>query len=186
MPSIYNLETIKTPRLTGLLLDIFTMLLTLPLVGRFILQFLKRKNRVQDVISFAEASHSISDGDELQPLMPIYYPIHELSAEEKIMHESMVKECPLDIAQLAKKIAASSSTTSNNTKFRHWSISDYTTQYTNKTITPSQVIERIISSIENMNSKSVVTHMNVDELRKQAIESTKRYESGNWKSIKSQ
>ena len=86
MSSIYNLETIKTPRLTGLLLDIFTRLLTLPLIGRCILQLLKRKNRVQDVISFAEASHSISDGGELQPLMPLYYPIHEMSAKERSLN----------------------------------------------------------------------------------------------------
>jgi len=175
--SIYNLETIKTPRLTGLLLDIFTRLLTLPLIGRFILQFLKRKNRVQDVISFAEASHSISDGGELQPLMPLYYPIHEMSSEQSSMHESMVQEYPLDLAQIVFSMSTSSYTTSN-TKFRHWTISDYTTRYTNKSITPSLVIERIISSIEEMDNKSIVTHMNVDELRKQAIESTKRYESG--------
>ena len=176
MSSIYNLETIKTPRLTGLLLDIFTRLLTLPLIGRCILQFLKRKNRVQDVIKFAETSHSISDGGELQPLMPLYYPIHEMSKVEKSMHESMVKECPLDLAQLADKIATSSSTSQ---EFKHWTISDYTTQYTNKAITPSKVIERIICIIEKMNDKSIVTQMNVDELRKQAAESTKRYESGN-------
>jgi len=135
------------------------------------------------VISFAETSHSISDGGELQQLMPIYYPIHEMSAAERTMHESMVTECPSDIAQLAQKIAASSSTTSNDKEFKHWTISDYTTQYANKAITPSQVIERVICIIENMNNKSVVTHMNVDELRNQAIESTKRYESGQTKGV---
>ena len=168
MSSIYNLETIKTPRLTGLLLDIFTRLLTLPLIGRIILQFLKRKNRVQDVISFAETSHSI--GGEMQPLMPLYYPIHEMSTEERSMHESMIKETPLDLAQLAEKNATSSSANEGRGEFKHWTISDYTTQYANKAITPSQAIERIISSIEEMDNKSVVTHMNVDQLRKQAIE----------------
>ena len=123
---------------------------------------------------------------EIHHLLPLYYPIHEMTKEEHEMHQQMVKETPLNLKEIADVAAKalSASTPSNRCKedesFRHWTISDYTNSYSNGSITPIQVVDRLIIIIEEMNRQykncSVVTQMNIEEIRQQAAESTKRYQ----------
>ena len=93
------------------------------------------------MVEFASRSHSSLSNGSKEELLPLYYPIHEMSAEEKEMHEQMVKSSPLDLQELAsmKKLQRNESV-----EFRHWTISDYTRRYKDGSITPSQVAENII------------------------------------------
>lgn len=191
--SIYNLEAVKSPRLCGILLDVISRILRFPIIGSIILTVIKRKNKINQMVQFASSYHPCcqeddsegSSSDNLQLLLPLYYPIHEMTAYENDMHKRMVRECPLDLQQLAVMNTSMSSSTNDDggEQFKHWTISDYTSKYKNKEKTPSQVVERIISFISEMNeqnnNKSIVTHINVKELRSQATESTKRYQNGN-------
>mmetsp|Transcript_38200 Transcript_38200/g.81513 ORF Transcript_38200/g.81513 Transcript_38200/m.81513 type:complete len:598 (-) Transcript_38200:63-1856(-) len=170
--TLYNLKAVKSPRLCGRLLDLLSRIIGLPIIGRWIVELIKRRNHVDEMVRFATSSHP--------PLLPLYYPIHEMTAEEGAMHRRMAEECPLDLQELT---SVEHSKGARQQEFRHWTILDYTSRYMNGTTTPSQVADRIIDAINNMNDKnknlSVVTQMNVDQLRSQAADSTKRYRDGN-------
>lgn len=146
----------------------------MPIIGQLILEVIKQMNNIQRMIEFANRSHPcLGDGSNVE-LLPLYYPIHEMSAEEKEMHEQMVKNCPLDLQQLA----CMKQQQDESNGFKHWTISDYTCRYRDGSITPSQVAENIIEAIEAMDS-SVVCQMDAEAYRRQAAESTNRYKSGN-------
>ena len=155
MPPVYNLKSIRSPRLTGLVLDVFSRLLRWPIVGRLILSLLKKINDVPGMVRFANECHprAGADGGQPLPLYPLYYPIHDMTTEEEAMHHRMASKTPLDLGQLA----AMKRCVNEGHDFRHWAISDYTSRYSNGTVTPSQVVERIISVVEDMNSTSIVS-----------------------------
>lgn len=173
MALTYNLEPIKSPRLVGGLLDLFSRILRIPIIGQIILDFIKRKNKIHQMVEFANRRHPSLGNGTNEELLPLYYPIHEMTAREKEMHEKMADDCPLDLRQLAEMDQRE-----QPGQFRHWTISDYTSRYKDGTITPTQVAETIIKAIECMD-KSVVCQMNAKEYRLQAAESTKRYQHGN-------
>lgn len=129
-------------------------------------------------------------GGEPRPLLPLYYPIHEMGWEEEAMHRRMAREAPLDIRELSKMGEAEMEPPrdglgddGDRRRFRHWTISDYTSRYADGTITPSQVVDRIVRALEKVNEGgkrlSVVNHMNMEELRLEAARSTERYRDGN-------
>jgi len=161
----------------------------LPIIGYLILQFIKRQNKIHEMVAFATSCHPGREGGldddegEPQPLIPLYYPIHEMTAEEKEMHQRMVEEAPLDLHELSEMRQQRNGLEGDGEEFRHWTISDYTSRYLNGTTTPSQVVDRIIKVIEEMNAhgkkSGILTQMNAKELRLQASESTKRYRNGN-------
>eukprot|EP00581_Thalassiosira_minuscula_P002387 CAMPEP_0183749342 /NCGR_PEP_ID=MMETSP0737-20130205/68236_1 /TAXON_ID=385413 /ORGANISM="Thalassiosira miniscula, Strain CCMP1093" /LENGTH=553 /DNA_ID=CAMNT_0025985095 /DNA_START=105 /DNA_END=1766 /DNA_ORIENTATION=+ len=130
------------------------------------------------MVAFASKSHPRHEegegGGVPKPLLPLYYPIHEMTLEEEAMHQTMVKEAPLDLNELA---SMEHSLGALQHEFRYWSISDYTRGYLNGTITPTQVADRLIKILERMDS-TIVIRMNVEQLRSQAAESTKRYQNG--------
>ena len=160
----YNLELIKSPRLCGWQLVIFSRILRIPILGRILLELIKRKNKVQQMVNFANNAE----------VLPLYYPIHEMTMDEKEMHDKMVKQTPLDLRQLVNLVKTQQR---NDSSFRHWTISDYTNRYKDVSTTPSEVAENIIELIESMD-KSVVIQCNVNTLTKQAAMSTERYKSG--------
>lgn len=182
--SAYNLETVKSPRLCGRLLDVFSRLLRLPIVGRLICEFIKRKNRVDDMVRFAARCHpppgAAQEDGEPQPLIPLYFPVHEMTADEAARHLLRATEAPLDLTALAA--AEPGAEEDPRHAFRPWTIADYTGRYARGTTTPTRVVERILAALERLNaahgSASLVTAMNVALLRSQAAESTRRYRDG--------
>jgi len=138
------------------------------------------KNKINEMVRFAMMMTTKGT---------LYYPIHEMTREEEAMHRGMVKETPLDLKEVATmEMEPVSSSSINNAwqeeeeEFRHWKISDYTSRYLNGTTTPSKIVDRLIRIIQNMNDKSknssIVTQMNVEQLRSEAAQSTKRYQDG--------
>jgi len=205
--SVYNLDAVQSPRVCGRKLSLFSAFLRTPIIGNIFLEFIKKKNKTPEMLRLAETAITPrldnKDGNlsvqqlpnpQPQPLLPLYYPVHEMTEEEKEMHQKMAKDAPLDLSELASmsegqhpKVVSEglgSGSDENGVDFRHWTFSDYTTRYLNQTTTPSIVVEKIILAIEEMNDpqnknrSKLVIHMNVDDLRSQAAESTKRYESG--------
>ena len=126
------------------------------------------------MVDFANRHHPSQGKGLNEELLPLYYPIHKMTPQEKEMHETMAKEKPLNLHQLAMMETQRSS----SGQFSHWTISDYVRRYKNGTITPSQVIETIIHVIEGMD-KSIVCQINAKDLRSQAVLSTERYKHGN-------
>ena len=187
--SAYNLEAVKAPRLCGVPLDLFSRLLRLPIIGDSILDLIKKKNKIPEMVRFATSPRchqqegddvgSLDNNYDSQHLLPLYYPVHEMTKDEEEMHQKMVKEAPLNLRAIADVNAKDLSLASED-KFRHWTISDYTSRYLDGSITPTQVVDKLINIIEEMNrqnqNSSIVTQMNKEELRLQAAESTKRYQ----------
>eukprot|EP00957_Ditylum_brightwellii_P082146 6246921-Ditylum_brightwellii.AAC.1 len=74
-----------------------------------------------------------------QPLLPLYYPIHEMTEEGKEMHQKMAKDVPLDLSELAAMRkgqhsnvvleGSGSGSDENGVDFCHWTFSDYTTRF---------------------------------------------------------
>ena len=173
MALTYNLEPIKSPRLVGKLLDLVSRLLRVPIIGQLILEGAKRLNNIRRMVEFANRPHLHLENESNGELLPLYYPIHEMSSEEKDMHEQMVKECPLDLQQLVSMKRQQH----ESEQFKHWTISDYIDMYKDGTITPSQVAENIIKVVGSMD-KSIVSRFDAKQYRLQAAESTKRYQNG--------
>eukprot|EP00984_Skeletonema_dohrnii_P005301 scaffold1857_cov96-Skeletonema_dohrnii-CCMP3373.AAC.8 len=95
---VYNLEAVKAPRLCGLPLDLFSRLLRVPIIKEFILKLIKRKNKIPEMVRFANSPHchrleGEDDGslgnNDTQHLMPLYYPVHEMTKDEAEMHQRM-------------------------------------------------------------------------------------------------
>jgi len=183
--SSYNLEAVKSPRLYGRLLEVFSRLLRLPILGRAILEFLKKKNGVHEMVRFAARCHAPPGSGETEPqlLLPLYYPIHEMGPDEEARHHRWAEDAPLDLAELA----AVGHDASEGHPFMHWTIADYTRRYADGTTTPTLVVERIITAIERLHardgSSSIVIAMDLPRLRSQAAESTRRYRDGEVKGV---
>ena len=170
----YNLEAVDDLRLTGHKLMLFARILRVPILGNLILFILKKKYWV-DIVPFASG---ISD-------LPLYYPIHEMSAEEKQEHEDMVEmDTPSLIQHLAREQKNMVESSNAKHSFRHWSIIDYTSRYKKRDVTPTQVIEFLITSVEQINKKNpIITAMNKEALRLEAAKSTERYAKGQPKGV---
>ena len=167
-----NFEFTKGPRLVGNKLRFFVIMIRQPLLGSIITYLLKKQNGFSDVVKFATL---------LTEEYPLYYPIHEMSETERLEHQRMIDECKLEVAELARfqKNFVQKSPESGALFFRHWTISDYTTRYTNRDVTPIQVANALIQILEDISERNpIVVMMDKDRLRKQAEESTDRYRKG--------
>ena len=184
---VYNLEAVKSPRLCGVLLDLISRLLRFPIIGDTILKLIKKRNKVPEMVRFATSPQEGGENgsSSIDLLLPLYYPVHEMTKEEREMHQQMVKETPLNLKAIAdantKALSSASGKNRSEDEFRHWTISDYTSRYLEGSITPIQVVNKLINIIEEMNrqnqNSSVVTQMNIEDIRRQAAESTRRYQN---------
>jgi len=168
-PSSYNLEPVISPRLVGRKLIFFAFILRVPVIGNFILNLLKKKNKVREIVEFASGLSEF----------PLYYPIHEMSEEEKKEHETMIEKSPLVIADLASAQKDMLQVSDDEAFFRHWTIHDYTRRYSDGDVTPTQVIDSLIDIVEQLNKRNpIIIAMNKKELRMLAAASTERYAKG--------
>ena len=173
--SVYNLEPVASPRVVGYLLLIFPKILRLPLIGDFILKLLKKNNKFDNLYSFASTLTNL----------PLYYPLHNMRAEEQKSHEEMIRNSPLSLDELQTAFITADAGAEHHRKqdeenksfFRHWSISDFTSRYKKGEITPTQVAKRIINIVKETKDKNpLIIMLNEEDLLKQAEASTKRYE----------
>ena len=60
--------------------------------------------------------------------MPLYYPIHDMTDEEEVMHKVMANESPINLKELSNNRQHQFSEIEEDGQFRHWTILDYTSR----------------------------------------------------------
>ncbi|XP_047321262.1 fatty acid amide hydrolase-like [Impatiens glandulifera] len=171
---IYRRAYVKAPRMAGLLVKIFAMFLESRIFGPILLYFLKRNNLIHKLVSYAD----LEEDPVFVPLQP-YEDVKEqdvISIESNLSPSSQVQEA-IDCLNPSKTISSNI-----NSSFRRWTILDYSRAYTSGKINPRMVAERFIAAVQQSSEPSLdmsfFISYNVEDILRQANESTLRYETG--------
>ncbi|KAL8477434.1 hypothetical protein ACS0TY_029650 [Phlomoides rotata] len=164
----YIPANVKAPRMAGLLVKVFAWFLELPILGGIIIYFLKKNNLIQKLVSFAEIQEP-----------PLFVPLHPYQGNM----EKEVEYVEADMAPQEKvKNAVNCLQSSPPLSLQRWTIMDYCRAYKSGEITPTMVAERFISFVRESSSEelqmSFFIEYYVQDILKQAAESTLRYERG--------
>ncbi|XP_048233227.1 fatty acid amide hydrolase-like isoform X2 [Ricinus communis] len=167
----YLRANVKAPRMAGFLVKVFAWFLESWIFGPLLLYFLKRNNLIHKLVSNAELEES-----------PLYVPLHPFEElNEKQVEHVDNKLCPPERVQKAVECVPLS-LSSSNLAFRRYSIMDYSKAYSSGEITPLTVAERLIGAIGESCSPSLdmafFISYNVEDILRQARESTQRYQKG--------
>eukprot|EP00298_Acanthocystis_sp_HF-20_P013760 c20495_g2_i1.p1 GENE.c20495_g2_i1~~c20495_g2_i1.p1 ORF type:complete len:639 (-),score=294.78 c20495_g2_i1:28-1944(-) len=162
----YDMFELPPARLVGRKLRILGYLLKSPTTGNFICGNFFRNSPFSRLRPFAAKLH----------LMPTSFVIPRLSEEEtkkfQIAADDLKKRGFLSFVTPSKK----------HSGFRHLESIDFYNAYKSGKITPSQVAEEVIRLVGESHQGefdlSCVTQMEVESIRKQAIESDKRWKEG--------
>ncbi|XP_068640675.1 fatty acid amide hydrolase isoform X1 [Aristolochia californica] len=177
----YRPEVIKAPHLTGFTLRFFVWLLENPILGPPILSFLKKMNKIPEMMQ-----HTII------PENPMFRP--EFPPQEPEPGTVLVQEDNSAISRVESALACLPPykpsihwDSDPSHSFFYWTIRDYAHAYQSGRTTPSVVAEHVISVVEDSNNKkppmTFLISFSADEIRKQAAASTRRFEEGNPLSI---
>ncbi|KAJ0396872.1 hypothetical protein P43SY_002979 [Pythium insidiosum] len=158
----YDLETLESPRLTGLPLRAFSTLLRTPVVGRIMAKVLYAENRFIEIRRLAS----------FIPDQPLYYPFVDPPRDA-------VTESTLDLDAFAKQSADAKTAA---TAFKHWSIADYTSRYASQELSPVQVAKAVLAAIDESEKGEyplrIFIEKHDDEILAQARASAKRWAEG--------
>ncbi|MBA0873819.1 hypothetical protein Goshw_007608 [Gossypium schwendimanii] len=177
----YEHEVVKAPHLTGLMLKLFVRMVEAPVLGSLIMSFLKKQNKMVEMLQNTEIPEA--------PMFKPEFPPQDAEPSVVIVDE---ERKPEDRVELALKCLphydpASCWSGDSLPSFRYWKIRDYAYAYRSKLVTPSMVAEKIISVIEDCNYHKPPTPLlisfDAEDIRKQAAASTRRFEEGNQLSI---
>ncbi|GMI78719.1 fatty acid amide hydrolase [Hibiscus trionum] len=177
----YEQQAIQAPHLTGLMLKVFVRIIEAPIIGALILSFMKKKNKIVEMLQNTVIPE--------RPMFKPEFPPQEAEPSVVIVDE---EGKPTDRVKSALKCLphydpASCWSGDSLPSFRYWKIRDYAYAYGSKLVTPSMVAQQIISVIEGCNYHKPPTPLlisfDAEEIRKQAAASTQRFEEGNPLSI---
>ncbi|XP_062152308.1 fatty acid amide hydrolase-like isoform X1 [Alnus glutinosa] len=166
---------VKAPRMAGLMVKIFAWFLESRIFGTLLLYILKRDNLIHKLITNAEL--------ETLPLFVPLHPFEDLKEEEVKCIDSDLSP-PEQVQQAVNCLPISAEDIFGGIKpyFRWWTILDYSRAYTCRKITPRLVAERFIAAVHECCNPplqmSFFINYNVEDILKQATESTLRYERG--------
>ncbi|XP_027360983.1 fatty acid amide hydrolase-like [Abrus precatorius] len=171
----YLQANVKAPRMTGILVKIFTHLLECPLLGTLVLFILKGNNLIHKLITNAELEES-----------PLFVPVHDFEdikeKEVKWLDPSLSPPERVQLALDCLPISSEETLDGINPSFCRWTIMDYSKAYLSGDITPSMVAERLIAAIDESTKLPLqmgfFIHYNADDILKQATESTLRFQRG--------
>ncbi|KAL7618383.1 hypothetical protein Lser_V15G03075 [Lactuca serriola] len=174
---LYLHSDVKAPRMAGFLAKVFVWFLEMKIIGKILLYFLKKNNRIQKLVSYAVLEES-----------PLYVPLHpyeefeEQEEEIECLNRGLSASEQVQHAVDCLQSSDSSILEDSNFSFRRWTILDYSRAYTSRQITPLMVAERLISAImqssgPEMDMSFFISYDTHDILR-QATESTLRYQRG--------
>ncbi|XP_058091298.1 fatty acid amide hydrolase-like isoform X2 [Magnolia sinica] len=171
----YLRANVKAPRLAGLVVKIFVWILELRILGPLVVYILKRDNLIHKLISFAEMEEP-----------PAFLPEH-LCEDIEERESSFVERdlSPSDQVQQAVQCLPLQSETvvgDPASSFRRWTIQDYARAYSSRATTPLVVAERFITAVKDSSKPDLqmsffINHY-VEDILRQATESTLRYEKG--------
>ncbi|XP_021652489.1 fatty acid amide hydrolase isoform X2 [Hevea brasiliensis] len=167
----YLRANVKAPRMAGFLVKIFSWFLESRIFGPALLYILTRNNLVHKLVSNAELEES-----------PLYVPLHPF--EE--LNEPEVKLIDADLSpphRVQQAIECLPNLLNGlNYSFRRWTIMDYSRAYNSGQITPYAVAERLIAAIRQSSTPPMdmafFINYNVEDIFRQATESTQRYQTG--------
>ncbi|XWS63056.1 hypothetical protein CRYUN_Cryun06bG0064100 [Craigia yunnanensis] len=177
----YEHEVIQAPHLTGLMLKLFVRIVEAPVIGSLIITFLKKQNKMVEMLQNTEIPEA--------PMFKPEFPPQEAEPSVVIVDEEGKPEDRVESALkcLPHYDPASCWSGDSLPSFRYWKIRDYAHAYRSKLVTPSMVAEQIISVVEGCNyhkpPKPLLVSFDAEEIRKQASASTQRFEEGNPLSI---
>ncbi|KAJ0972016.1 hypothetical protein J5N97_019975 [Dioscorea zingiberensis] len=173
----YSHADVKAPRMAGLFIKIFAWVLELRIVGAFVVEILKRNNRVHKLVSFAEVSES-----------PLFTPSHasEEDYEEQQVHNVKHGSSPAERVQEAvyclSKDAEITAIGDQDSGFRRWTIMDYSRAYISGETTPLSVAKRFLAAVKESSephlNMSFFISYDAEDILEQAKESTIRHERG--------
>ncbi|KAK4416645.1 Fatty acid amide hydrolase [Sesamum alatum] len=170
----YLRANVKAPRMAGLFVKVFTWFLESPIFGGILLYFLKRNNLIHKLVSFAELQEP-----------PLFVPLHpyqgitenEVKCLEPDMSPPGKVQQAVDCLQSPEDVPKSP-----QLSFERWTILDYARAYTSGETTPKLVADRFIASVHESSSRhlqmSFFINYNVEDILKQATESTARHARG--------
>ncbi|KAL7002955.1 hypothetical protein U1Q18_004115, partial [Sarracenia purpurea var. burkii] len=173
----YEAEEFQAPHMTGASLKLFVKLLEAPLIGSLIVSYLKKQNKMVEMLR-----------NTVIPETPMFKPEFPPQGPEPCVVDLEEDGKPEDRVELTFTClphfdAAACWTGDSTPSFRYWKIRDYAYAYRSGLATPSMVAERIISSIEEFSNKNppapLLIFFDANEVRKQAAASTQRFEEGN-------
>ncbi|KAK6253358.1 hypothetical protein QUC31_015078 [Theobroma cacao] len=177
----YEHEEIQAPHLTGLMLKFFVRVIEAPVIGSFIISFMKKQNKMVELLQNTVIPEA--------PMFKPEFPPQEIEPSVVIVDEEGKPEDRVETALkcLPHYDPASYWSGDSLPSFRYWKIRDYAYAYRSKVVTPSMVAEQLISVIKGCNYHKPPTPLLVsfdaEEVRKQAAASTQRFEEGNPLSI---
>ncbi|KAL5188621.1 Fatty acid amide hydrolase [Glycine soja] len=171
----YLQANVKAPRMTGILVKIFTWFLESPILGPLLLYILKGNNLIHKLITNADLEES-----------PLYVPSHHFEdhkeQEVKCLDSALTPEEQVQLAIECLPTSSEKAHNGTNSSFSRWTIMDYSRAYSSGEITPLMVAERFIAAV-NESSKPPLRmgffiHYSADDILRQANESTLRYKKG--------
>lgn len=177
----YEHEGIQAPHLTGFWLKFFVRILEAPVIGSFIIHYMKKQNKIVEMLQNTVIPET--------PMFKPEFPPQEAEPSVVIVDGEGKPQDRVDSASkcLPHYDPASCWSGDSLTSFRYWKIRDYAHAYRSKLVTPSMVAEQIISVIEGCNYHKPPTPLLVsfdaEDIRKQAAASTQRFDEGNPLSI---
>ncbi|XP_020085505.1 fatty acid amide hydrolase [Ananas comosus] len=172
----YDPLRLQAPHLTGFSLKLFVAMMEAPLLGGIITSFLKKQNKIPELLQ-----HTVI------PEKPMYrpeYPPQEPEPGVMILDEDRDPVMRLETAvQCLPQYDPSQHWNKDRSSFLYWTIRDYAHAYRSKITTPSIVADHLISAVEEWHSRKppmpMLIYFSADDVRKQADASTKRFEEGN-------
>ncbi|CAI8619187.1 unnamed protein product [Vicia faba] len=171
----YLQANVKAPRMAGIVVKIFTWLLE-SIFGGFLLYILKGNNLIHKHITNADLEES-----------PLYVPLHQFEdqkeQEVKCLDSALTSPEKVHLAiDCLPTTTLEKSVNGTKPSFHRWTIMDYFGAYTSQDITPNMVAERFIASVGESSKPPLqmgfFINYNVEDILKQANESTLRYHKG--------
>ncbi|XP_041002917.1 fatty acid amide hydrolase-like [Juglans microcarpa x Juglans regia] len=174
---IYVRANVKAPRMAGLLVKIFAWFLESRIFGTLLMYILKKNNLIHKFITNAEIEEP-----------PLFVPSHPFEDHLKDQQEVKCIDSDLSPPEQVQQAMdclprySSENRTVKSDSFHRWTILDYSRAYRSREITPRMVAERFIEAVRESSSPplqmSFFINYNVEDILKQATESTLRYERG--------
>lgn len=170
----YLRANVKAPRVAGFLVKVFVWLLESRIFGGILLYILKKDNLIHKLVSFADFPES--------PLFTPACPYEEAKEQEVEFVEPDLS--PPNQVQKAVECLGFSETkkVASDYGFYRWTILDYSKAYTSGKVTPIMVAKRFIEAVRDSSQPELqmcfFIDYDVDDIIRQATESTLRYERG--------
>ncbi|KAG5014364.1 hypothetical protein JHK85_020500 [Glycine max] len=182
----YLQANVKAPRMTGILVKIFTWFLESPILGSLLFYILKGNNLIHKLITNAELEESPlfvpSHHFEGSLFSSRFFPSDHKEQEVKCLDSALTPQEQVQLAIECLPTSSEKAHNETNPSFSRWTIMDYSRAYSSGDITPLMVAERFIAAI-NESSKPPLRmgffiNYNAEDILRQANESTLRYQKG--------